>query len=96
MLGVLFVAVSVLPSHAAAVWAHSRDDKADNTRFTTRDNRAVAASLVAVENSRRTYTQRQMDEALGLLRKSPREVYMAWAARAEASSPGSLPTDPLW
>jgi hypothetical protein len=96
MLGVLFVALSVLTVQDTSVCARPRDVKADYSRFATRKNRAAAASLVASANARRSDTQRQYDEALSLLRKRPREVYMAWAARVKVSSLGRLPTNPLW
>jgi hypothetical protein len=96
ILGVLFVALSVLKVQDTLVCAPSRDVKADYSRFATRKNRGAAASLVASANARRSDTQRQYDEALSLLRKRPREVYMAWAARVKVSCLGRLPTDPLW
>jgi hypothetical protein len=96
ILGVLFVALSVLKVQDTLVCARPRSVKADNLRFATRKNRAAAASLVASANARRSYAQRQYDEALSLLRKRPREVYMAWATRVKISCLGGLPTNPLW
>jgi hypothetical protein len=96
ILGVLFVALSVLTVQDTLVCAPSRDVKADYPRFATRKNRAAAASLVASANARRSDTQWQHDEALSLLRKRPREVYMAWAARVKVSCLVRLPTHPLW
>jgi hypothetical protein len=96
LLGVLFVALSVLKVQDTSVCARSRDVKADCSRFATRKSRAAAASLVASANARRSDTQRQYDEASSLLRKRPREVYMTWAARVKISCRGRLPTNPLW
>jgi hypothetical protein len=96
MLGVLFVALSVLNVQDTSVCARSRDVKADYSRFATCKNQAAAASLVASANARRSDTQQQYDETLSLLRKRPREVYMAWAARVKLSFLGRLPTNLLW
>jgi hypothetical protein len=96
ILGVLFVALSVLTVQETSVCAPSRDVKADDPRFATRKNRAAAASLVASANARRSHTQRQYDEALRLLRKRPHEIYVAWAAKVKVSCLGRLPTGPLW
>jgi hypothetical protein len=96
MLGVLFVALSVLKVQDTSVCACSRDVNADYPRFATRKNRAAAASLIAPANARRSHTQRQYDEASSLLRKRPHEVYMVWAAGVKVSCLGRLPADPLW
>jgi hypothetical protein len=96
ILGVLFVALSVLTIQDTLRSACFGDVKADDTRFATHKNRAAAASIVASANTRSSNIQRQYDEALSLLCNRPREVYVAWAARVEVSFLGRLPTDPLW
>ena len=35
-------------------------------------------------------------QTLNIVEKIPREAFVAWAARVVASSPGRVPTDPLW
>ena len=96
MLGLLYVAVSVLPVHTARVPTRCQTVESDDNRFATRNDRAIEASLVAVDDQRSFYTQHQMAKALELLRRSPREVYIAWAARTGASSHGTPSTRPLW
>jgi hypothetical protein len=96
IIGVLFVAMSVLPNGAAVLCAHFLDTKANDVRFSTRKNRADAASLAASANARRSPRQRHKNETLSLLQNSPREAYMAWAARTKVSFPRRLSMDPLW
>jgi hypothetical protein len=88
--------MSVLTSRAAVVCVQFLDTKANDIRFSTRKNRADAASLAASTNARRSPRQRNKNETLSLLHNSPRDVYMEWAARTEVSFPKRLPTDPLW
>jgi hypothetical protein len=99
LLGVVLIALSVQPRHTSTSRRRTgaqRGVTADNARFTAHQKRAVSGSSVASESSRHPSTQQQNDRIMRLLSNSPRETYMAWAARTEVSFPGKLPRDPLW
>jgi hypothetical protein len=99
LLGVVLIALSVQPRHPSTCHRRTgaqRGVTADDSRFTAHQKRAFSGASVASESSRQTSTQQQYDRIMRLLNNSPREIYMAWAARTEVSFPGMLPTDPLW
>jgi hypothetical protein len=96
MLGLIFIALSVLSSSQLEDMSGTLSVKADTFRFDTLSNRAAADSLAGIDDERDSHAEQQMIEALVVLRRRPREVYVAWAARTEIGFPGRLPTDPLW